>query len=455
MDTPTLTLASEGNGAGNDRQGVFASASQLLADNWRGLHTVPAAGLYPHQWSWDSAFIAIGLRHLSPRRASQELESLFSAQWTDGRVPQIVFDPDRGADYSPGPGFWRSTDIPGGPSVPTSGLVQPPNHAWAALLVHRVDPGESERRGFLSRMYPRLVAWHDYLRTRRTRGPTALACLVHPWESGMDNAPAWDSTLAHVGDILRTAGEVSDIPRPDLAHAEVGERPTNNDYAQYLYLARRYRDHDCDDRDADFPFLVEDPAFNALWSISELALAAIAEIIGADPEPHRGRSADITSALHAVFDPELGLFVPRDVTAGRLLRHAGVSGLIPLLVSEPIYAARLFQTLNGPRFRLGAAVMVPSYDLTAPSFDPARYWKGPSWFSTTWLIMQGLRRLGRIEEANLLADQMINTGPRLHFPEYVNPIDATPHGTRHFSWTAALTLDAAATRHSDPMNGLP
>ncbi|MGV9573680.1 MGH1-like glycoside hydrolase domain-containing protein [Streptomyces nigra] len=29
---------------------------------------MPARSLYPHQWSWDSAFIAIGLRHVSPLR---------------------------------------------------------------------------------------------------------------------------------------------------------------------------------------------------------------------------------------------------------------------------------------------------------------------------------------------------------------------------------------------------
>ena len=46
-----------------------------------GAPPCPPPALYPHQWSWDSAFIAIGLRHLSPARAQRELESLFGAQW--------------------------------------------------------------------------------------------------------------------------------------------------------------------------------------------------------------------------------------------------------------------------------------------------------------------------------------------------------------------------------------
>ncbi len=119
---------------------MLAGAGGVLGRNWHRWHTLPATGLYPHQWSWDSAFIAIGLRHLSPRRAQQELESLTGAQWTDGRLPQIVFDPDRDDDYSPGAAFWHSSTLSGAPAVATAGLVQPPIHAWAALLVHRSDP---------------------------------------------------------------------------------------------------------------------------------------------------------------------------------------------------------------------------------------------------------------------------------------------------------------------------
>src|SRR5687767_1103787 len=110
---------------------VWQLAEDVLTGNWKGLHTVPAKTLYPHQWSWDAAFIAVGLAHVAPQRAWQDLHSLFEAQWPDGRVPHIVFDPsvaDR--DYFPGPSFWKS---PHG----TTGIVQPPVHALAALLVHR------------------------------------------------------------------------------------------------------------------------------------------------------------------------------------------------------------------------------------------------------------------------------------------------------------------------------
>src|SRR6187431_2861217 len=121
---------------------VLQSAAAVLAENWRETHTVPSGGLYPHQWSWDSAFIAIGLAHIDPSRALEELEHLFKAQWADGRVPHIVFDPNV-PDYWPGPDLWGSREVSAAPTtVATSGLIQPPMHAIAAWRILEIARAE-------------------------------------------------------------------------------------------------------------------------------------------------------------------------------------------------------------------------------------------------------------------------------------------------------------------------
>ena len=66
-------------------------AAAVLHGNDAGNWTKASPHLYPHQWSWDSAFIAIGWAHLDVRRAMAELEGLFAAQWSTGMVPHIVF----------------------------------------------------------------------------------------------------------------------------------------------------------------------------------------------------------------------------------------------------------------------------------------------------------------------------------------------------------------------------
>jgi hypothetical protein len=414
-----------------------AAATRVLERNWRGTYTVPAGGLYPHQWSWDSAFIAVGLRHISPRRAQIELDSLLSAQWSDGRLPQIVFNRERDDDYSPGGDFWRSETISESSAVSTAGLVQPPNHALAVLLVHEADPAESRRRRFLERAYPRLVAWHHYLQSRRT-GPSGLARIVHPWESGMDNSPYWDAPLAAM-----TESFVDDVPRPDLQHADASHRPSNAEYGKYLYLAARYRDHDCDDRDALSPFQLEDPAFNALWARSELALSAIAAALGDEDSAvvHSANARRIARALESLWDGGLGCFVARDLLSGQPQRYRTVSGLVPLLLPDLAHTDELLETLRGEHFALGRVALVPSHDLTASTFDTARYWRGPSWFNTSWLVAEALDARGHRGEARVLAEQMSVLALAHDFPEYVDPHTGDPRGTLDFSWTAALSLD--------------
>ncbi|MEK7561630.1 MAG: glycoside hydrolase, partial [Patescibacteria group bacterium] len=61
---------------------LLRAAEEVLKTNDRGSFTVPAADLYPHQWLWDSCFVAIGLRHLDLERAQAELTSLLRGQWS-------------------------------------------------------------------------------------------------------------------------------------------------------------------------------------------------------------------------------------------------------------------------------------------------------------------------------------------------------------------------------------
>ena len=418
-------------------------AAQVLDANWTGSSTVPSRSLYPHQWSWDSAFIAIGLRHVSPLRAQTELETLLAAQWGDGRVPHIVFNPSVPLDaYFPSPDFWRSSTAglaAGAPrTVQTSGIVQPPVHALAAWLVHRADPGLSRARGFLARMYPRLAAWHRYLLHRRDLGGGGLVSVVHPWEQGMDNSPCWDAPLSRV-----TPAPARSFRRADLDHGAPEDRPTDLDYGRYVRLATDYRDRDY--ADAGGEFAVEDPAFNALLIASEHALARIAEELGAAGTARHARAERLTTALvERLWDPASGMFLCRDLRAGALVPERGVCGLVPLLLPGlpgPV-AATLVRTLCGPHFGLGGTTaMVPSYDLLGEAFDPHRYWRGPAWFNTSWLLERGLRAHGERQRADALREAVLSLAEASDFAEYVDPYTGEACGTTGFGWTAALALD--------------
>ena len=113
-----------------DEDKLFEQAKAVLKHNDRGSWTVPAGELYPHQWLWDSCFIAIGLRHLDIERARAELTSLLRGQWSNGMLPNIVFA--KGKEHHRDRELWRSYLSPYSPAkVATSGLTQPPMLAEA------------------------------------------------------------------------------------------------------------------------------------------------------------------------------------------------------------------------------------------------------------------------------------------------------------------------------------
>ncbi|TQM35406.1 MGH1-like glycoside hydrolase domain-containing protein [Pseudonocardia cypriaca] len=434
------------------------AAMAVLRGNWEGRHTVPSRRLYPHQWSWDSAFIAIGWAHASPGRGRRELESLLAAQWADGRVPQIVFNPAVARDaYFPGPDFWRSRDVPGAPAVETSGIVQPPVHAVAALKVHRASPTLGRR--FLRHVYPGLVAQHDYLLRERSDGSRGgLVTIVHPWESGQDNSPAWDAELARV-----TAGVevLAGHQRRDLDHVDATERPTAADYARYIAIVDAYREHGYRDEPDAHLFVAVDPLFNALLAWSEEALAEIARIIGKPSQRHRERAAAIRDALlDHCYDPAAGHFFALDRHGVRVEEHC-VGGLVPLVLDLPAEVVdALVAGMTGPRFALNDRVPLPSYDLTGPAFDTTRYWRGPAWINTSWLVLRGLERHSRHAEAATLRTAMLNAVRQEGFREYFDPGTGAGRGVADFSWSAALTLDLLATATTPapaprPLTGTP
>ncbi len=180
------------NHASLRRMELLARAQAILDANRRGGFTVPSEKRYPHQWSWDSAFSAIGYARYDQARAAQELRSLFAAQWA-GRRPRAAhcLPSYRGPPYYfPGPDFWQSERNPCAPApLRTSGIVQPPIHATAVWHLYRYAADRGRVTAFVAEIFPRLEAWHNYLyRERDPRGEhlvyTAHGHKLRFWRSG-------------------------------------------------------------------------------------------------------------------------------------------------------------------------------------------------------------------------------------------------------------------------------
>jgi glycogen debranching enzyme len=253
----------------------------------------------------------------------------------------------------------------------------------------------------------------------------------------MDDSPAW------VGPLERfDPGEVS-YTREDRKDGELAaQRPTDWDYDRYVALVRQGRELDWDEarlREAS-PFVVEDVLTNALFARACESLSALSADAGDDAEADRWRAQAETTRRALSdrrFDDELGLFVSYDLVADEPLPVRSVAGLVPTLAGAPTDAQfdRMRETLS--EF-LDYAYAAPSY--VGPEMELDRYWRGPVWLNTNWLLERGLRRMDAIEAADRVRADSLSLLEGEGFREYFNPETGAGRGSDRFSWSAALSL---------------
>ena len=216
---------------GNSRTVISVRAAQeVLRNNCVEGRTRASLHLYPHQWNWDAGFVARGYLHFDPEQAYREIRLLFEGQWSDGFLPHMIFN-EQHLDHFPGPDYWkaeRSGRVPDG--MHTSGISQPPVHASMLVAAPELDPDKDRAHDFLEEMYPRIRSLHDFFFTHRDPAGEGLVTLVHPWESGIDNAPIWDEPLAVIEESSPWAKDMQ--ARYD-ALAEEGKRPKRSYIEKY------------------------------------------------------------------------------------------------------------------------------------------------------------------------------------------------------------------------------
>jgi hypothetical protein len=433
-------------------------AAAILQANDTGTSIKAAPSLYPHQWSWDAAFIAIGLAHISVDRAVQEMRSLFRGQWKNGMLPHIVYNPDVPADaYFPDATRWDvsnvSPDAPHG--VATSGIIQPPMHAIAIRLIcDLAEPAQA--RAIASEFYQPLLDWHRYLISARDPESSGLITIVHPWESGMDNSPRWDGPLARV---QVPDGELPAYERRDLAHvSDPGQRPTDAEYDRFMWIVELLKrgGYRVDRIYDELPFRVKDIFSSSILVAANEALIRLADLADGDVDDlpiieswiDRGRAG-----LAEQWDPEIEICCDRDVVDGSSIQARTIATFAPLLAGQVTMEARaaFVRMWKSAAFTGNPDLRWPLPASTSPEdpgFQPTRYWRGPVWPVTNWLLWWAWSRIGEETIADELRANALDQVDVAGFAEYMQPFTGEALGSADQSWTAAVVLDWLADQNA-------
>lgn len=412
---------------------MIEQARGILRHNDRGGYTVPTHRLYPFQWNWDSAFVAMGWATFDEPRGFTEVERLLEGQWADGLVPQIVFHAPSD-DYFPGPAVWGVHHTP-----PTSGITQPPVLASAVrrMLDRAIDCPAAEAR--VAEIYPRLLAYHRWWQRARDPDSSGLVATLHPWETGMDNSPAWDAALARVPTTTSTT-----VQRRDLAHVDAAMRPRAEDYQRFIHLVDLFRDADWQPQKmlARSPFRVADIGTNAILLRAERDLLVLAQRFGqaGDAGEISARAERMQAAIENLWNARLGLFHSLDLIDQHPIDVATSAGLLPLYAgaADAVRAQAMAETLH--RWSKQVRYLVPSTAPDETRFDALRYWRGPVWAMVNWMIAEGAADSNQPSLAAELRSGTRDMIAKAGFSEYFDPRDGHGIGGADFSWTAAIYL---------------
>jgi len=416
-----------------DKNRLIEQAKNILKRNDVDGYTVPTHDLYPFQWNWDAAITALGWMKVDESRAWLEIEMLLKGQWENGMVPHVIFHKPVDT-YFPGPDVWGVKN-----EVPTTAISQPPVLVSIVKMMveQATDKALAEKK--LAEMLPQLIAYHEWWYNDRDPESTGLVVSYHPWESGMDNSPAWDKSLANVPPVDYK------YQRKDLDHVDSDERPHAEQYDRYIYLVDFFKNSNFDSEIIykDCPYKVYDVSIISILHQATKDLVSLCGLSDVEKNNVTWFNERLTlteSAIHTLWSDEHNSFLNKDAitqesspvltTGTMLVIYAELASKEQMLKLRPL----LNNWINETPYAMSSTYA------KCPEFEPQRYWRGPVWLHINWLLALGADSYGLTEESVQLKSASEQLVVDFGYYEYFNSKTGAGCGGADFSWTAAIAL---------------
>jgi glycogen debranching enzyme len=381
----------------------------------------PSKKEYIYQWQWDTAFHAIVLSQLDPEWAKEEIRSYLKGQHENGFLPHVIFWQER----KPLPHWAYIESNPWTPRIHTTAITQPPVTAIAIEIMHQRHPDTT----FLAEVLPKIAKHHQWLMDNRDPDHDNLLAIISPNESGMDELPVFQVVMGYQGN--------------DTARLHYAFRKADLLNQLYLYNNRRILDHD--------HFNVEETLFNCVFAEANRSLARLLKEIGQNEQSTQFSTlADKVekSILSKMWDDKDKIFYSLFSKQEQMAKVKTIASLMPLYL-DGIPKEQRDQLVNlhllNPN-EFWTKYPIPSVAKDEPYYTPGDtpayqiklLWRGPTWISTNWFIVKGLRKHGYDDLADHIVDQTLSMIQQQGFREYYNPETGEGYRRKNFGWSTLI-----------------
>ncbi len=408
------------------------NAQKILIGNRKRGYTLPTNNkLYPAQWNWDSAFIALGYSYFNLNFALKEIKTLLDGQWKDGMIPHILFH-NTNTNYYPNHTAWNC-----GNKIRSSGITQPP--VLASILKEIIDKNKITKiqKKEIKKFVIKIKKSHEWFIKNRDPKKTGLVSILHPWESGYDNSSLWDEPMNKV-----KIEKNIQYKRADNKVINPEHRPLNIDYDRYVTIKNDLRKKKYDPKKIfkTSLFNVIDIGFNSIFLKSNKDLIILLKKFNLDSSTIINYVKITEKNILKYFDKKKQTFFCFDLRNKKKIFIPSITNY--LILYADIKNSKINDILikNLKKHNLKEKYFFSSIKPNHKSFEEKRYWRGPVWINCNWFIHKGL--LNKDEKySNKIKERTIRLVEKKGFHEYYSCKNGKPMGANNFSWSAALYLD--------------
>ena len=230
--------------------------------------------------------------------------------------------------------------------------------------------------------------------------------------------------------------------RRDLNVSRSSNRPLKKDYDGYITLLNQFKKDKYNPSKIvnDSMFNVIDIGFNSILIRATKDLIEVSKKFNLDFTDLNNKISKSEESLIKFYKDEDQSFFSYDFKNHNLIKVDAISNYFVLfanLKNEDINN-KIINKLK--KYNSQKKYFFTTVNPKDKTFEETRYWRGPVWINSNWIVYQGLIDKDK-NFSNLIKNKTLELLENKKFHEYYNYKTGECLGANNFSWSAALYLD--------------